>query len=119
MLVSWASTTSHTTTGAGSGATAPSSPGAAAPSVPSTSIDYSSHGQNWLERSCSLGDSQSPINIDLASVSHTAAISYQLLNYQDITNATLVTHNEKTLIHIDYPNTVLSHMQVINELGHV
>ena len=84
-----------------------------------TAIDYSSHGASWSsDYYCLHGDRQSPINIDKASAVKSDAVSFKLVNYHDITNATMSLTHDSTVMHINNPNIQKSLLDVRNELGH-
>lgn len=84
-----------------------------------TAINYASHGASWSsDYYCLHGDRQSPINIDKASTVKSDAVSFRLVNYLDITNATMSLTHDSSVMHISNPNNQKSLLDVRNELGH-
>jgi len=81
-----------------------------------TRLSYLDHGISWGSL-CSAGLSQSPINVDLSSAKNNSAIYFQMMNYQDILNATLSTPLNGTQVQINYPNKVTSDIKLVDEIG--
>lgn len=79
------------------------------------SINYQDRGNDWTDGECANGFLQSPINIDKSTLKKTPKISFKLVDYHDITNATVTTPHDRSMIKIEYPNKLQSDLKVINE----
>ena len=89
-------------------------------------IDYSQHGVNWTsDKECML-DRQSPVDISPGRVLASPAVSFRLVNYQDITTATVEATDDGSRLVINYPtkdgskppkDMPESDLSVTNELG--